>query len=191
MVDRLHGKKQYWTPLGSSDSPGTYASVIGDFLKVTFRCLNHHRSGYTIPLTDVQLEAGLAFFDALVAHSDQSLSLLHRFFWTLLIVQPETGEVADWTCPFLSYFAVLALRDDGNFMKPDAFTGILAKMKYLCHVCAIFDADRRKGEHPRGMIGRVTVPFREPIGFADVVPDPPSTPTTAFWPSARTRCSTC
>jgi hypothetical protein len=82
-----------------------------------------------------------------------AIHLLHRFTYSLLVVQKHTSDVTCWRCPFLCYFAVLALKKDGNFMSPDDYSGWGAKFKYLCNTCAIFESDVRSTDHPQGMIG--------------------------------------
>lgn len=140
-------------PPGDNASP--YASALDDFLRPALRFLKGHGSEYKLPFTQVQGDAGLSFFDTLVRGVDDHIKLLglHKFMVTLLEAQPELEDVEGWTCPFRSFYAAKALRDDGNFIPPETFTGYLGKGKYMCNITAIFDADLKRLDHPRGMIG--------------------------------------
>lgn len=148
-----HGREDQWIPLPENSSPAQYATVIEKFFLVTLRCLNGHTSNYVIPLTTVQSDAGHRFFQALLGGAVDVMDRFHQFAWSLVVVQNDIEDAAEWTCPFLCYFPVLALRDDGNFMSPDDYSGVGAKLKYFCNNAAIFQADVRSASHPRGMMG--------------------------------------
>jgi hypothetical protein len=95
---------------------------------------------------------GQELVQALVRKEDEVLSF-HEFISSILVAQPDVLEATGWTCPLLCYFAAVALRDDGSLIGPETFSGQLAKFKYLVHATGIVDADLKKANHPRGMIG--------------------------------------
>jgi hypothetical protein len=105
-------------------------------------------------LNPIQKEAAGSLFEALsLPDTPEALYLFHRFSWSLLVRQEDNKEVTDWSCPFLCYFAVLALHPCGNLMSPDEYSGHRAKFKYFCNNVGIFKADLRADKHPQGMIG--------------------------------------
>jgi hypothetical protein len=144
----------HWQPLTHNDSLGKYARVVEKFFLVALRSLNGHPSAYDIPLSPAQKEAAGSLFEALsLPDTPEALYLFHRFSWSLLVRQEDNKEVTDWSCPFLCYFAVLALHPCGNLMSPDEYSGYGAKFKYFCNNVGIFEADLRADKHPQGMIG--------------------------------------
>jgi hypothetical protein len=112
-----------------------------------------------MPLTPLQKDAALLCFDALCLKKPDVLDYFHRLSWSFVVVQPDTADVTDWSCPFRCFFAVLALQEDGGLMSPDTFSGYGAKFKYFCNTAAIYEADTKSSSHHRGMIGYALDPI--------------------------------
>lgn len=79
--------------------------------------------------------------------------LVHKFFVSLFDVQGVQEEDDRWTSPFLCYFAVKAMRDDRNFIGPEALANWLGRFKYLAVNMSMVDAWYNKKDHSEGMIG--------------------------------------
>lgn len=58
-----------------------------------------------------------------------------------------------WHCPMQCYWALKALKSDGNFITPDIFTGWLAKTKHFCILTAALHAIVNASKHSNGLIG--------------------------------------
>lgn len=116
------------------------------------RAREGHYSNYALPLSTKQREALDAFTTALRTENNATVPL-EDFLFSICEEQPLMSEECLWTCPVQCYWAVRALRDDGNFIPPEIFTGWLSKTKYLCVMTAALDAVRHKQEYPNGLIG--------------------------------------
>lgn len=149
----VKGRDEYWVPLPDNESPDRYATELEDFLRIVLRTLPGHPSGYVIPLSDKQREAGLRLLRALTSSQAIYNQELHYFLYPLLVAQPRQTNPRIWDCPFQNWLAVRGLRDDGNFLTPEQTTGIFARAKYFIRSSAIIEADERHQDHPQGMIG--------------------------------------
>ena len=151
MAYSVHGKHLYWSPLTENDSPHLYSRVISNIF-VILRTVTGHPSKYVIPLSPLQSTAGQRLLEALRKPSPlvEVVGSLHELGWCLIRKRDLATDVGE--CPFLSYFAARAMRNDGNFITPDVLAGLLAKAKYFCSNCTIIQAERTKHLYSGGMI---------------------------------------
>lgn len=119
---------------------------------VAARCLEEQPQPYDIPLTDKQKETLRHFLRALRSCGDLE-SPLEDFLFALCEQQASNLHLNIWSCPMQCYWAARALRDDGNFIQPDQFTGWLTKTKHLCIVTAALHAINHRSEYSNGLIG--------------------------------------
>ena len=121
---------------------------------VTIRCFEQQPPLYEIPLTAAQKETLSRFLIVLRANGN-ILPPLEDFLFSICEQQQPGLGLETWTCPMQCFWAVRALRDDGNFIPPELFTGWLTKSKHLCILTTALHAIKHISHHPTGLIGSV------------------------------------
>jgi hypothetical protein len=119
---------------------------------VTIRCFEEQSPLYEIPLTDRQKES-LAGFLTVLRGDEDILPALEEFLVALCEQQPPEWDMDTWRCPMQCYWALRALRDDGNFIPPELFTGWITMTKHLCIMTTALHAINHIGNYTNGLIG--------------------------------------
>jgi hypothetical protein len=130
----------------------TYCDFFYAFTIVTIRCFEQQPPVYDIPLTDSQKNS-LSHFLTVLRANGNILPPLEDFLFSICEQQPPQNGLQTWTCPMQCFWAVHALRDDGNFVPPELFTGWLTKSKHLCILTTALHAIKHIPDHPTGLIG--------------------------------------
>jgi hypothetical protein len=138
LTDR-EDRARYWKTLQDADSTKHYARELASFVTAVIRTVVGHESGYTIVKTDLGKAHAAAMHSKLA--SGQSLSeALHDLLVALFDHDKNANARSMWDCPLSCWLAARAFRDDGRFLAPHDFTGILAKFKYIIRACAVIEA---------------------------------------------------
>ena len=128
---------------------------------VTIQCFEQQPPSYEIPLMDTQKETLSHFLIVLRANGnilpllEDFLPLLEDFLFSICERQLPRLGLETWTCPMQCFWAVHALRDDGNFIPPELFTGWLTKSKHLCILTTALHTIKHISHHPTGLIRSV------------------------------------
>ena len=134
LAHRLTQKSDFWIPL-PENTVESYARLLHQWTHAVLVTLGGHASGFIFPLTDEDENHALALKDALISHPNSlHIDLFHEFIKPLLYPKDHStvsGPYSKFNEPFECFYALTALRDDGNFQPARLVTQVFAKMEYF------------------------------------------------------------
>ena len=134
LIHRLTQKGDFWIPLPENTAV-TYARLLHQWTHALLLTLEGHPSSYKFPLTNNDKDHASALKDALVSHPDRlHIDLFHEFIKPLLYPKDHSsvpGPYSKFNEPFECFYALTALREDGNFQPAQLVTQVFAKMEYF------------------------------------------------------------
>lgn len=106
--------------------------------------LEGHASCYIFPLTNKDKDHAQALKQALIHYPDNlHIDLFHEFIKPLLYPKDHStvlGPYSKYNEPFECFYALNALRDDGNFQPARLVTQPFAKMEYFIRCTMLYQA---------------------------------------------------
>ncbi|KIM38448.1 hypothetical protein M413DRAFT_75856, partial [Hebeloma cylindrosporum] len=139
---RLTQNSDHWIILPEKTIE-VYARLLHQWTHAIMLTLEGHESGYTFPLTDEDKSNAMALREALRADStDLPIDTFHVFIKPLLYPKNHglvPGSYSKFNEPFECFYALRALRDDGNFQPADMVTQTFAKFKYFIRGTVLYE----------------------------------------------------
>lgn len=107
-----------------------------------------HPSKYCFPTSVPALASGKELLDSLNQSAGEAICIekLHRYLYHFLAKQKEAPPSTKWASVLECFFAVLAMKEDGTFLRPTEVTQPLAAFKYHCRSAFIYEAHEQQGQ---------------------------------------------
>lgn len=139
----------------SPDTICDYTYPLHSIAHAALQSWKGHPSQYTFPLPPNFDQYALALEKALVEPlASHHLVIFHRFVYPLLSLQESIEEDNKWSMFIECWMALYCLEPEGNFCEAVNFTGILAKLEYICRAVTLYESMEKKSVFPDGSLFR-------------------------------------
>jgi hypothetical protein len=133
-IHRLTQRSDFWIPLPEK-TVEVYSRQLHQWSHAILLTLEGHASCYTFPLTNEDKDHAKALKQALIHEPNHlHIDLFHEFIKPLLYPKDHStvpGPYSKFNEPFECFYALHALRDDGNFQPARLVTQPFARMEYF------------------------------------------------------------
>ncbi|EPQ50011.1 hypothetical protein GLOTRDRAFT_20971, partial [Gloeophyllum trabeum ATCC 11539] len=118
--------------------------------------LQGHKSGYTFPLTEEDIERAHRLQDCLDTAAADSIAVFHEFVYPFLSRSIDSRGDDKWSSVIECFLALYSLTQDGTHKRATDMTQPLAMLEYHCRGATLYEAHRHQAEFGNDLYQSVT-----------------------------------
>ncbi|EPQ50109.1 hypothetical protein GLOTRDRAFT_24787, partial [Gloeophyllum trabeum ATCC 11539] len=133
-----------------------YSVPLRSFAQAILLSLQSHKSGYTFPLGEEDIERAHHLQDSLDTPTDDGVTVFHEFIYPFLSRSIDSTSDNKWSSALECFLAVYSLLPDGIHKRASDMTQPLAMFEYHCRGATLYEAHRQQSEFGNDLFKSVT-----------------------------------
>ncbi|EPQ50154.1 hypothetical protein GLOTRDRAFT_26194, partial [Gloeophyllum trabeum ATCC 11539] len=133
-----------------------YSIPLRSLAHAVLTSLQGHKSGYTFPLSEEDIERAHRLQENLDTAEDDGISVFHAFIYPFLSRSMDPASDNKWASVLECFLAVFSLLPDSTHKKASDMTQPLAMLEYHCRGATLYEAHRQQAEFDNDLYKSVT-----------------------------------